>query len=63
MYVDTSGDRQVCPDSGGCPVSVPVQSQYFMAMPRVVLLKPILMPLEQGFWILLDADSDSVGLG
>lgn len=34
-----------------------------MAIPRVVLLRLILIPLEKSFWMLLDADSDSVGLG
>lgn len=53
---------------GNTPVSDLFHAQYFMAIPRAGLLKLISVLLEQDFlqqipWILLNADSNSVGLG
>lgn len=53
LFVDSSWDHQVQPHSGGCPASGLVQPQCFMTILWAVLLKLVLMPLEQDFWVLL----------
>lgn len=68
-YMRTALLTTTCVPTWGMPLFYGMfHSHYFMTIPRAVLLKLISVLLEQGFskwipWILLVANSDSVGLG